>query len=223
MTSTPPSMFDIVENHLESPQLKPKEKATLQNQRSFATSFTEKYPLANDNVNIYSKQSIRKSPGKMVPLPYNINIGKWKDLANLKKVLNDEIMLGYLNDLANGTNSKTHDGKDWFWMKSYLLDDGYDWKKMGADGKVDVNMKNRVLHRYRDRQLSSFSTIIIPYNIGNYHWILIAANMDTNKLTSYDGMKGVHHGHSNSPMEKCADLINSLLELEGKQAKEFTF
>lgn len=203
-----------------SPGLNADEKAIFQKQRSLATSLTKKKPLAN-NVHIYTKQSTRKSRGKRtgqgdITVSHSINLDKWKDLANVEKLLNDEVMLCYLNDLANGTNSQTHNGKNWFWMKSYLLDDRYDWKNMGTDGS---HMKKCVLHHYHDRRLSSFSTIIIPYNIDNYHWILIAANMDTNKLTSYDGMQGDHHG----PMRKCADLINALLQLEGVSAKEFKF
>ncbi len=212
-------MFDIVVKHRISPQLNTKENATLQQQLSFATTFTKTNPLANNNVKIYTKQSMRISRGDRNVRPYSVNLEKWKEMANPRKYLNDDVMLGYINDLANGTQSKTHDGKDWFYMKSWLLDDRYDWRDMGADDHI----KKLVLHCYRNSSISSFSTIVIPYNITNTHWILIAANMETDELTSYDGFHHVHHGSSDSPLDKCADLINKLLEHEGQPTKKFTF
>ena len=86
MTSTP-SMFDIVVKHRISPQLNTKENATLQQQLSFATTFTKTNPLANNNVKIYTKQSMRISRGDRNVRPYSVNLEKWKEMATVPGVV----------------------------------------------------------------------------------------------------------------------------------------
>ena len=219
------SLVDIVENHLQRPQLNQKERHTLQQHRRHATTFTNQNPLAKNNVVVYKKQTMRSSRGETTSqgnttVTWSLNLDEWMLLANPNKYLNDEVMMAYINDLATRTESKTKDGKNWFFMKSNLLDDQFNWRDM-CEEKQEV--KKRVQHRYRTLPISSFSTIIIPYNIVNTHWIIIKANMETDELTSYDGFDEDYHGQSNSPMNKCADLINHVLDIDGEPKKNFTF